>query len=208
VRDYTSLVLIDSLNYVRVTYFYTKRKVEIMINIELLHSLEAEKICFKALSMSHVQAIHSYAADKEVLRFIGWSLMSSIDETRQYVKTMLERESAGTHHYASVAIKSTGQIIGTAMLFNFDQVANQAEIGYVFHRDHWGKGYGSECVALISNFAFETLKLHKLHASVADANIGSARILIKNGFELEGRLKDNYYVDDKYYDALQFGKIQ
>ena len=121
---------------------------------------------------------------------------------------MLERESAGTHLYASVAIKSTGEIIGTAMLFNFDKVANQAEIGYVFHQDHWGKGYGSECVALICNFAFETLKLHKLHASVADANIGSARILIKNGFELEGRLKDNYYVDGKYYDALQLGKIQ
>ena len=179
-----------------------------MINVELFHSLEAEKICFKPLSMNHVNAIHSYASDKEVSRFIGWNLMSSIDETRQYVKTMLERESAGTHLYASVAIKSTGEIIGTAMLFNFDKVANQAEIGYVFHQDHWGKGYGSECVAMICNFAFETLKLHKLHASVADANIGSARILIKNGFELEGRLKDNYYVDGKYYDALQLGKIQ
>ena len=174
-----------------------------MINVELFHSLEAEKICFKPLSMNHVKAIHSYASDKEVSRFIGWKLMNSIDETRQHIKTMLERESAGTHLYASVAIKSTGDIIGTVMLFNFDKVTNQAEIGYVFHRDHWGKG-----VALICNFAFETLKLHKLHASVADANIGSARILIKNGFELEGRLKDNYYVDGKYYDALQLGKIQ
>ncbi|WP_349673179.1 hypothetical protein [Lacrimispora sp.] len=98
-----------------------------MRNVELFHSLKAEKICFKALSMSHDQAIHSYALDKEVSRFIGWNLRSSIDETRQHVKTMLERES-----------------------------------------------------------------------------IGSARILIKNGFELEGRLKDNYYVDGKYYDALQF----
>lgn len=124
-----------------------------MINVELFHSLEAEKICFKPLSMNHVKAIHSYASDKEVSRFIGWKLMNSIDETRQHVKTMLERESSGTHLYASVAIKSTGEIIGTAMLFNFDKVANQ-------------------------------------------------------GFELEGRLKDNYYVDGKYYDALQLGKIQ
>ncbi len=38
--------------------------------------------------------------------------MNSIDETRQHVKTMLERESSGTHLYASVAIKSTGEIIG------------------------------------------------------------------------------------------------
>ena len=102
-----------------------------MINVELFHSLEAEKICFQALSMNHVQAIHSYASDKEVSRFIGWNLMSSIDETRQYVKTMLEREYAGTHLYASVAIKSPGEIIGTAMLFNFDTSA--ASIDSVLH---------------------------------------------------------------------------
>jgi len=60
----------------------------------------------------------------------------------------------------------------------------------------------------MSDFAFESLNLHKIHASVVDANIGSARILEKNGYELEGRLRDNYFIEDKYYDALLFGKIQ
>lgn len=60
----------------------------------------------------------------------------------------------------------------------------------------------------MSDFAFKSLNLHKLHASVADANIGFARIFEKNGYELEGRLKDHYFVADKYYDALIFGKIQ
>jgi ribosomal-protein-alanine N-acetyltransferase len=60
----------------------------------------------------------------------------------------------------------------------------------------------------MSDFAFESLNLHKLHTNVVDANIGSARILEKNGYELEGRLKDHYFIEDKYYDALFFGKIQ
>ena len=66
------------------------------------------------------------------------------------------------------------------------QCINHAEIGYVFHKEHWGKGYGTESVALMSDFAFESLNLHKLHVSVVDANIGSARILERNGYELEG----------------------
>lgn len=178
------------------------------MNISLFHSLEGENISFKALSTTDAQEIHNYASDKEVSRFIGWSLMNTLNETREHIETMVKREAASTHLYASIVQKSTQEIIGTAMIFNFDQEANQAEIGYVFHRDHWGKGFGTECVALMSDFAFESLNLHKLHASVVDANIGSARILEKNGYLIEGNLRDHFLIDEKYYNALLFGRIQ
>ncbi|MGB8450822.1 MAG: GNAT family protein [Anaerocolumna sp.] len=177
------------------------------MNINLFHLLEGENISFKPISIDDVQAIHNYTSDNVVSRFIGWRLMNTLSETREHIQTMLKREAAGTHLYASVCMKSTQEIIGTAMIFDFDHAASQAEIGYVFNKGHWGKGVGTESVALISKFALETLNLHKLHASVVDANVGSARILLKNGFELEGRLKDNYYIGDRYYDALLFGKI-
>ncbi|MDP4085273.1 MAG: GNAT family N-acetyltransferase [Bacillota bacterium] len=177
------------------------------MNSNLFHSLEGESIYFKALSLDDVQEIHNYASDKEVSRFIGWNLMNTLNETREHIETMLKRESAGTHLYASIVLHSTQAIIGTAMIFNFDRESNQAEIGYVFHKDHWGKGYGTESVALMSDFAFKSLNLHKLHASVVDSNIGSARILEKNKYELEGRLKDHYSIENIYYDALLFGKI-
>ncbi len=172
----------------------------------LFHGLEGKEIYFKALSTDDAQVIHSYASDPEVSRFIGWPLMKTLDETRSYIEEMLRREAADTHLYASVALKSTGEIIGTAMIFNFNRAANHAEIGYVFHKKHWGKGYGSETVALMDNFAFDVLKLHKLHARVVHANIGSARVLEKNGFKLEGRLKDYCFIDGSYYDELLFGK--
>lgn len=177
------------------------------MNSGLFHSLIGEKVYFKALSMEDSQEIHDYASDNDVSRFIGWDLMNTLDETRELVELMLKREAAGTHLYASIVLSSNQAIIGTAMIFNFDQEANQAEIGYVFHKDYWGKGYGTETAALMSDFAFKTLNLHKLHASVTDANIGSARVLEKNGFDLEGRLKDHYFIEDKYYDSLLFGKI-
>lgn len=178
------------------------------MNIGLFHILEGKNICFKSISTNDVQEIHDYTSDEEVARFIGWSLMNTLNETREHIDIMLKRESEGSHLYASIVHKSNQVIIGTAMIFNFDKVANQAEIGYVFHRDFWGKGYGTESVALMSDFAFESLNLHKLHASVVNANIGSARILEKNGYELEGRLRDHYFIEDKYYDSLLYGKIR
>lgn len=178
------------------------------MNMNSFHKLQGQSICFKALLAEDAPAIHSYASDEEVSRFIGWPLMKNVEETLAFVEEMISREAAGTHLYASIVLKSTGHIIGTAMFFGFDKEANHAELGYVFHKDHWGKGYGTEAVAMMERFGFEVLKLHKLHARVVDANIGSAKILEKNGFELEGRLKDYFYIDHAYFDNLIFGKLE
>lgn len=181
-------------------------KGENKMDTSLFHELEGEYIYFKPLSTSDAQEIHSYASDKNVKRYIGWPLMKTLDETRNYIVEMLRRESAGTHLYASIVLKSTKIIIGTAMIFNFDHEAKHAEIGYVFDSRYWGKGYGTETVALMNGFAFDSLNLHKLHARVVGANIGSIRVLEKNGFMLEGRLKDYHFIDNSYSDGMIFGK--
>lgn len=150
----------------------------------------------------------SYASDEDVSRFIGWNLMKTLSETQDYIEEMLRRESEGTHLYASIVLKETKEIIGSAMIFNFDHDAKHAEIGYVFHRNHWGKGYCTEAVTLMNDFAFDSLNLHKLHARVVSPNIGSIRVLEKNGFKLEGCLKDYFFIDNSYYDEMLFGKFE
>lgn len=178
------------------------------MNSNLFHGLEGTKIYFKHLSIDDAAQIHSFASNVDVARFIGWKLMKSLDETRKHVENMIGQEKAKTHLYATVVLRSTCKIIGTVMIFNFDHSANHAEIGYVFHQNYWGCGYATEAVAMMCNFSFNVLNLHKLHARVADANFASIRVLEKNGFELEGMLKDYYFIDDTYYSNLIFGKIQ
>lgn len=177
------------------------------MNSEIFHGLQGEVVVFKPLQLEDEVAIHSYASNRDVSRFIGWELKNTLEDTHNYLIEMLRRESAHTHLYASVLIKGTSTLVGTVMLFNFDTVANQAEIGYVFHQDYWGKGYASEAVALMDRFAQETLGLHRLHARVVSGNMGSARVLEKNGFVLEGRLRDHYRIEGQYYDGLILGKV-
>lgn len=176
-------------------------------DLSLFHTLEADSIYFKPLHTEDAGEIFAYASDEEVSRFIGWKLMKTLEETKTFIETMINREAAGNHLYASVVEKASRKVIGTVMIFNFDEEANKAEVGYVFHKAGWSKGYGTQSLALVSVFAFDRLKLHKLHANVVDVNVGSARILEKNGYVFEGRLRDHYYIEDKYYDCLLYGKI-
>ena len=177
------------------------------VNKKTFNTLSGEDIYFKPLNLDDVPAIHEFASDKKVSKFIGWSLTYSLDDTVELVESMIQKEKYEMGIYASIFLKSNYQLIGTCMIFNVDLQAKHGEIGYVLNADYWNRGYGTEIIKLISNYASKELKLHKLHARVVDRNIGSSKILEKNGFILEGNLKDYYFIDDKYYNGLFWGKV-
>ncbi len=174
---------------------------------EHFHSLKSRRIEFQSMKTTDAEAIHEYASDEDVSRFIGWPLTQTLDETKSYVERMLQRELEGTFLYANIVLIDSGEIIGTALMFDFDKAANHAELGYVLNKKHWGKGYGTEVTEMMSDFAFDILKLHKLHARVTSANIGSSRVLEKNKFKLEGQLRDYFFIDHQYYDCLYYGRL-
>lgn len=59
------------------------------------------------------------------------------------------------------------------------------EVSYQFLPSWWGKGYATEAVQLIVNYALNDLKLSKIVAETQTANTSSCRLLEKLGMELE-----------------------
>jgi len=175
--------------------------------IMALYNITTNRLECKAMSVQHLEDIYHYGKNEDVSRFIGWPLFKDKTHCKEYIEEMCDRHNKGTHMYASVFEKNHSKQIGTLMLFNFDKEANKAEVGYVLSHDIWGKGYGTEALEAIINFAFGELKLHKLHAQVTKGNWGSSKILEKCGFTQEGDLIDHYYIDNKHYNALLYGLI-
>lgn len=69
----------------------------------------------------------------------------------------------------------------------------------------WGKGYASEAIALVCNWAFRELDLQKLSAGIYSGNIGSRRAFEKCGFELEGTLRQEVVSAGQRLDVWRFG---
>ena len=83
----------------------------------------------------------------------------------------------------------------------------QAEIGYTLCSDAFGQGYGTEAVGVVSAWLFSQCEFHKLKAQVVEGNQASRRVLEKNGFELEGTLRDNYLLRGRWVNDWLFGRI-
>lgn len=84
-----------------------------------------------------------------------------------------------------------GRLIGTISLFHVMRGSLQsAFIGYFLDKEKNGKGYTTEAVKLIVDYAFNKVNLHRIEAGVMPHNIGSIRVLEKAGFHKEGLARE------------------
>lgn len=99
--------------------------------------------------------------------------------------------------------------IGSVFLKDIDKMNQKAEFGiFIGYNDARGKGYGSEAAGLMIQHGFKELKLHKIMLRVFSDNYNAIRSYEKVGFVQEGFLKDEVYLDNRFYDIILMGIIK
>ncbi|MBG9564861.1 GNAT family protein [Brevibacillus agri] len=101
------------------------------------------------------------------------------------------------------------RLVGIIEAFEFNQRVNMATIGYFLAEAHWGKGFASEAVQMVVRFLMEEVNVNRIQAEVMPKNEPSKQVLRKNGFTLEGTLRQaalwsgKGIVDLEIYGLLQ-----
>jgi RimJ/RimL family protein N-acetyltransferase len=104
--------------------------------------------------------------------------------------------------YLEIYHKKDEKPIGIVALMDIDWLNRKAKISVVIgESEYWGKGIAGEALKLLFNYAFEDLNLHKLYAGIYTPNVRSIRVFEKLGLAPEATLKEEVYVDGKYYDS-------
>ena len=104
--------------------------------------------------------------------------------------------------------KTTGQFIGVTALVLGKAKRLSAEVWYNLHKDYWFKGYATEALNALLDLGFNTLKLHRIEAGCAVANIGSARVMEKVGMVKEGCKRKNLLLKDGWSDGYSYAILE
>lgn len=131
--------------------------------------------------------------------------------------TPLNREQAESRfeqHTASddgvglwICVEEHEKPVGKIVLFEIDETHGTSEIAYWLVPDVWGNGYASEAVELIVRYAFEERRLRKVTGHALLENEGSQGVLERVGFQQEGRLRDEKYVNGEHRDVICYGLL-
>ena len=109
----------------------------------------------------------------------------------------------------AVMEEGSSNYIGTCSLHKIDWISRKAQIGYMMgSKKHWGKGLATELIGLLTDYGFNRLGLNKITAGVVDGNVGSVKVLEKNGYTKYGTNPQDYYLEGEYLDTHLFYKLR
>lgn len=145
---------------------------------------------------------HAYARDPEVTRHTIFG-PNSEEETRAFLQLMVasQAERPRTSYELAVALKDGGLQIGGIGLRVHGE---QADLGYVFGKPHWGRGYATEAARALVGFGFQELRLHRIYATCNVDNPASARVMQKVGMRHEGTFLKSAQKKGTWWDTLLY----
>ncbi|MFW5896020.1 MAG: GNAT family N-acetyltransferase [archaeon] len=82
------------------------------------------------------------------------------------------------------------------------------EFVYWLLPEHHGEGYGREMLALAIDYAFATYDHPAVGAGAYDFNDASRGLLESLGFEEEGRIRRDRFIDGEYVDSVNYGLLR
>jgi len=104
--------------------------------------------------------------------------------------------------------KGDNTVIGTVCISNilFGSVKS-CYLSYKIAADMQGKGYATEAVGEVVNFAFKILQLHRIESYVMPRNSKSLRVMEKLGFMPEGLSRRCLEVNGVWEDHVRFSLL-
>jgi len=107
------------------------------------------------------------------------------------------------------AIEVDGAAVGgIGIEIGRDVFYRAAEVGYWLGEPWWGRGIATEALRAVTEYAFVTFDLCRLHAGVFEWNPASMRVLEKAGYTLEARHRKNVTKDGETIDRLVYALVR
>ena len=104
--------------------------------------------------------------------------------------------------------KSNANKVGMIDLFDFNPQHKRAGIGILIHPDSQQKGFASEALSILIQYAFTHLHLHQLFANILTDNKKSLQLFMKNSFKKVGIKKEWIFSEGKMKDEILFQLIK
>ena len=145
--------------------------------------LETERLVLRPFKETDAEGLHAYLGDEEVVRYEPYGAMT-MEECR------LEAARRASDEAFWAVCLADGTLIGNLYLSGADEFGTR-EIGYVFARACWHKGYATEAARRLMAYAFERLATRRIIALCDTRNAASFALMERLGMRREGEFKKN-----------------
>jgi len=136
-----------------------------------------------------------------VTRYMLFLPHTDISESVESVEKVLRRYETGRCYRWAIALKEDDSIIGIIELLRFDEAQNACSFAYMIGDEFWGRGYGTQTLKAVLDFAFSEMELSSVEADHMVANPASGAVMRKAGMVHVRTDAQKYEKNGVVYDA-------
>lgn len=149
--------------------------------------LETPRLVIREIREEDAVSLHAIFSDPEVTKYMDYIKSESLEKTRAWVEATIGH-NAKIPRFAynfTILLKPAGPVIGW---IGFGAAAEKVrhigdrDFGYALAKELWNKGYGTEALKRITEFAFAELDTRIFWGECDKRNPGSRRMMEKSGF--------------------------
>ncbi|MDR7870478.1 MAG: GNAT family protein [Tissierellaceae bacterium] len=172
-----------------------------------MYRLEGERIVLREYRKEDFAYMRKWVNDYEITKYLSNVFLHphSVADTENFINSMIEGKMKGF----IIAHKGTEEYIGQLDMIKIDWPNRVGTLGIVIGtKENLSKGYGTEAIKLLQEFAFNKLNLNKLELDVRAFNERAINCYEKCGFKKEGIIRENYYENGEYTDTIKMGILK
>lgn len=163
------------------------------------------------LDLDHVDAILEWANDSAVTG--NSQFFREPSDRKRIARFILEHETAEDCAYFASFVRDDVVdadigYVGNAFLLHINRLHRHAQAGITIKQAAWNRGYAKELMRALISFAFEDLELNKVYVQIFTTNDKGHHMWTKLGFEVEGVLRQHYFVNGEYHDMYSLSVLK
>ena len=145
--------------------------------------LETKRLYLREMQLSDYSALCKILQDTAVM--YAYEGAFSDNEVQEWLNKQIQNYKNYNFGLWAVILKENNEMIGQCGLTMQDYVGKQVlEVGYLFQKAFWHKGYAAEAAIACKEYAFSKLNADEVFSIIRDTNIPSQNVAKRNGMTI------------------------
>lgn len=161
---------------------------------------ETERLIIREMMQSDLEALCKILCDEEVMR-AAYESAFSVEEAQSWMNRHFQRYAKYGFGLWAVVLKETNEMIGQCGLtIQSWREKEVLEIGYLFQKAYWHKGYATEAAIACKEYAFSVLNADSVYSMIRDTHLASQKVAVRNGMKVVDKCTKNFrHVDMDFF---------
>lgn len=161
---------------------------------------ETDRLIIREMVPSDLNALCGILCDEEVMR-AAYESAFSVEEAQAWMNRHFKRYADCGFGLWAVVLKETGEMIGqcglTLQRWREEEIL---EIGYLFQKAHWHKGYAAEAAIACKEYAFTVLHADRVYSTIRNTHTASQKVAVRNGMKcIDKAIRNFRNTDMEFY---------